>query len=99
MPTAQPFRNSLPGAPRTPPPRNREWSAPPNWPASCCELEKRRPRWIWHRTQDWYPSLLAAGVELERCYDLTLCGAILAHSEFTAHTAYARNGGEANPGR
>ena len=55
------------------------------------ELEKRRPRWIWHRTQDWYPALLAAGVELERCYDLTLCGAILAHSEFTAHTAYAQN--------
>jgi DNA polymerase-1 len=55
------------------------------------ELEKRRPRWIWHRTQDWYPALLNAGVELERCYDLTLCGAILAHSEFTAHTDYARN--------
>ncbi|MHA7221332.1 bifunctional 3'-5' exonuclease/DNA polymerase [Arthrobacter sp. RHLT1-20] len=55
------------------------------------ELEERRPRWIWHRTQDWYPALLAAGVELERCYDLTLCGAILAHSEFTAHTAYALN--------
>jgi DNA polymerase I len=55
------------------------------------ELEKRRPRWIWHRTQDWYPALLAQGVELERCHDLTLCGAILAHSEFTAHTAYARN--------
>lgn len=53
-------------------------------------LEKRRPRWIWHRTQDWYPSLLAAGVELERCYDLSLCGAILAHSEFTAGTPYAR---------
>ncbi|MCU1541550.1 MAG: bifunctional 3-5 exonuclease/DNA polymerase [Arthrobacter sp.] len=56
------------------------------------QLEKRRPRWIWHRTQDWYPSLLAAGVELERCYDLSLCGTILAHSEFTAHTSYARNG-------
>ncbi|BCW68283.1 bifunctional 3'-5' exonuclease/DNA polymerase [Arthrobacter sp. NicSoilB4] len=55
------------------------------------ELEQRRPRWIWHRTQDWYPALLAAGVELERCYDLTLCGAILAHSEFTAHTEYAQN--------
>jgi DNA polymerase-1 len=55
------------------------------------ELEQRRPRWIWHRTQDWYPALLAAGVELERCYDLTLCGAILAHSEFTAHTVYAQN--------
>ena len=54
------------------------------------QLEQQRPRWIWHRTQEWYPALLAAGVELERCYDLTLCGAILAHSEFTAHTEYAR---------
>jgi len=53
-------------------------------------LEERHPRWIWHRTQDWYPALLRAGVELERCYDLTLCGAILAHSEFTAHTGYAQ---------
>ncbi|WP_142059662.1 bifunctional 3'-5' exonuclease/DNA polymerase, partial [Pseudarthrobacter sp. B4EP4b] len=49
------------------------------------------PRWIWHRTQDWYPSLLACGVELERCYDLSLCGNILALSQFTAHTDYARN--------
>ncbi len=53
-------------------------------------LEERHPRWIWHRTQDWYPALLVAGVELERCYDLTLCGSILAHSEFTAHTGYAQ---------
>ncbi|AXJ08523.1 bifunctional 3'-5' exonuclease/DNA polymerase [Arthrobacter sp. PM3] len=53
-------------------------------------FEERRPRWIWQRTQDWYPSLLRAGVELERCYDLTLCGSILAHSAFTAHTAYAQ---------
>ncbi|KRE79427.1 bifunctional 3'-5' exonuclease/DNA polymerase [Arthrobacter sp. Soil763] len=59
-------------------------------PAVVSALERQRPRWIWHRTQDWYPALLAAGVELERCYDLSLCGAILAHSEFTAHTAYAR---------
>lgn len=60
------------------------------------ELESRRPggqppRWIWHRTQDWYPALLAAGVELERCYDLSLCGNILAFSRFTADTDYARN--------
>lgn len=53
-------------------------------------LERQRPRWIWLRTQDWYPSLLAAGVDVERCYDLTLCGAILAHAEFTAGTPYAR---------
>ena len=49
------------------------------------------PRWIWHRTQDWYPALLAAGVEVERCYDLSLCGTILAYSQFTAHTEYAQN--------
>jgi DNA polymerase-1 len=49
------------------------------------------PRWIWHRTQDWYPALLASGVELDRCYDLSLCGSILAYSQFTAHTEYARN--------
>ncbi|BAS10817.1 hypothetical protein AHiyo4_42390 [Arthrobacter sp. Hiyo4] len=49
------------------------------------------PRWIWNRTQDWYPALLAAGVELERCYDLGLCGNILAYSQLTAHTEYARN--------
>ncbi len=60
-------------------------------PAVVRQLEQQRPRWIWHRTQDWYPALLAAGIELERCYDLTLCGTILAHSEFTAHTEYARN--------
>lgn len=60
------------------------------------ELEARRPggqppRWIWHRTQDWYPALLAAGVEVERCYDVTLCGNILAFSQFSAQTDYAKN--------
>ncbi|HEU4666126.1 MAG TPA: bifunctional 3'-5' exonuclease/DNA polymerase [Arthrobacter sp.] len=60
------------------------------------ELERRRPngqppRWIWHRTQDWYPALLAAGVELERCHDLSLRANILAFSRFTAHTDYALN--------
>ena len=49
------------------------------------------PRWIWHRTQDWYPALLAAGVDVDRCYDLSLCGTLLAYSQFTAHTEYALN--------
>lgn len=64
-------------------------------PAVVRSLETRPreapPRWIWHRTQDWYPALLAAGVELDRCYDLSLCGTILAYSQFTAHTEYALN--------
>ncbi|MEV7607185.1 bifunctional 3'-5' exonuclease/DNA polymerase [Paenarthrobacter sp. NPDC089322] len=55
------------------------------------ELETQRPRWVWQRAQDWYPELLKQGVELERCHDLTLCGAILAHSAFTEHTEYAKN--------
>ena len=48
------------------------------------------PRWVWHRTQQWYPQLLAAGVSVERCHDLSLCRNILVYSEFTAHTDYAR---------
>jgi DNA polymerase-1 len=55
------------------------------------ELESQRPRWVWHRAQDCYPELLMNGVKLERCHDLALCGAILAHSSFTAHTDYAMN--------
>jgi len=60
------------------------------------DMEARRPggqppRWIWHRTQDWYPALLSSGVEVERCYDVSLCGNILAFSQFSAHTEYARN--------
>lgn len=55
------------------------------------DLESQRPRWVWERTQDWYPGLLKQGVEVERCHDLTLCGAILAHSSFTADTQYARS--------
>ncbi|MET1064156.1 MAG: bifunctional 3'-5' exonuclease/DNA polymerase [Arthrobacter sp.] len=81
---------SAEGAPHPATPEPRFVSAA-ELPGVVQELEQRRPRWIWHRTRDWYPALLAAGVELERCYDLTLCGAILAHSEFTAHTAYAQN--------
>ncbi|AFR30367.1 putative DNA polymerase I [Arthrobacter sp. Rue61a] len=55
------------------------------------DLEVQRPRWVWHRAQDWCSELLTHGIELERCHDLALCGAILAHSEFTAHTDYAKH--------
>ncbi len=30
------------------------------------------PRWVWDDTARWYPSLLAAGVRVERCHDLRL---------------------------
>ncbi|MCU1572651.1 MAG: bifunctional 3-5 exonuclease/DNA polymerase [Micrococcaceae bacterium] len=48
------------------------------------------PRWVWHRTQDWYPQLLAAGVSVDRCHDLLLCRNILVSSQATSASAYAR---------
>ncbi|MDQ4492106.1 bifunctional 3'-5' exonuclease/DNA polymerase [Sinomonas sp. ASV486] len=47
-----------------------------------------RPRWVWQRTTDWYPALLAAGVEVDRCHDLSLSAAILAHSAYTQDSGY-----------
>lgn len=49
---------------------------------------EEHPRWVWQRTTDWYPRLLAAGVEVQRCHDLTLSAAILAHSAFVAGSGY-----------
>lgn len=39
------------------------------------------PRWVFSDTPKWYPQLLAAGVQIERCYDLRLTHAILMRSE------------------
>ena len=36
------------------------------------EREVDAPRWVWDDTVRWYPSLLAAGVRVERCHDLRL---------------------------
>jgi DNA polymerase-1 len=36
------------------------------------EREADAPRWVWDDTARWYPSLLAAGVRVERCHDLRL---------------------------
>ncbi|WP_241843231.1 bifunctional 3'-5' exonuclease/DNA polymerase [Agromyces albus] len=54
------------------------------FPEAVCRLEARRPRWVWSDTRSWYPRLLEAGVRVERCHDLRLCGAILEHSAATA---------------
>ncbi|WP_395243226.1 bifunctional 3'-5' exonuclease/DNA polymerase [Agromyces sp. MMS24-K17] len=53
-------------------------------PAEVRRLEHERPRWVWVDTREWYPRLLAAGVRVERCHDLRLVGALLAHAESTA---------------
>jgi DNA polymerase-1 len=36
-----------------------------------------RPRWVWDDTARWYPTLLDAGVRVERCHDLRLCHRLL----------------------
>lgn len=58
-------------------------------PSAVRSLEEgERPRWVWERTTDWYPQLLSAGIELERCHDLSLCAAILADSAYTSASPY-----------
>jgi DNA polymerase-1 len=43
---------------------------------------EHRPRWVLPSTEALYPELLAAGVRLGRCHDLTLAeGILLAHEE------------------
>ncbi|MBT2518834.1 bifunctional 3'-5' exonuclease/DNA polymerase [Streptomyces sp. ISL-90] len=61
------------------------------FPDAVRRLEARRPRWVWSDTRSWYPRLLEAGVRVERCHDLRLCGAILEHS---AATVTVRDAGE-----
>lgn len=51
--------------------------------------EAARPRWVWDDTSAWYPLLLAAGVRVERCFDLRLCHAILRGAVLTAGSALA----------
>ena len=41
-------------------------------PAYVKTREVDAPRWVWDDTARWYPSLLAAGVRIERCHDLRL---------------------------
>lgn len=48
-----------------------------------------RPRWVWDDTRRWYPALLAQGVRVVRCVDLTLSHAILRASTVSAASALA----------
>lgn len=52
--------------------------AVPDLAAAVTLAERDRPRWLWNATNRIYPWLLAAGVRVERCHDLTLTGALLA---------------------
>lgn len=46
------------------------------------ELEARAPRWVFDSIHDWYPRLLAAGVQLGRAHDLTLTRNILRNAPY-----------------
>ncbi len=41
-------------------------------PAYVRAREVDAPRWVWDDTARWYPSLVVAGVRVERCHDLRL---------------------------
>jgi DNA polymerase-1 len=59
------------------------------------ERERTPVRWVWDDTTRWYPSLLAAGVRIERCRDLRLSHAVLRRSPFVDQALLA---GDDTPG-
>ncbi len=53
-----------------------------DFPAAVAEYERARPggehvRWVWADTSAIYPSLLRAGVRVDRCHDAALTDALL----------------------
>ena len=53
-----------------------------DFPAAVAEYERARPgdehvRWVWAETSAIYPSLLRAGVRVDRCHDAALTEALL----------------------
>ncbi|MGV8979128.1 MAG: bifunctional 3'-5' exonuclease/DNA polymerase [Cellulomonas sp.] len=61
----------------------------PDLAAAVAEREADHPRWVWDDTARWCPSLLVAGVRVERCHDLRLCHTILRGSARCADSALA----------
>lgn len=49
----------------------------PDATAAVRALEPERPRWVWPDTAAVYPSVLRAGLRVERCHDLALTDALL----------------------
>jgi DNA polymerase I len=46
-------------------------------------------RWVWDDTRAWYPALLAAGLQIDRCVDLRLCHTILRNSALSSASVLA----------
>lgn len=59
-----------------------------DFPAAVRHFEGQRVRWVWDATRAWYPTLLTAGVSVERCHDLGLSREILRNSSFSADLPY-----------
>ncbi len=60
-----------------------------DFPAAVAEYERARPgdehvRWVWADTSAIYPSLLRAGVRVDRCHDAALTEALLRAREGAA---------------
>ena len=53
------------------------------------ELEEEQPRWVWDTVHDFYPRLLAAGVRLARCHDISLIRTILRFSSLVQDPRYS----------
>jgi DNA polymerase-1 len=60
-------------------------------PAFVQDRERSSVRWVWDDTTRWYPALLAAGVRVERCWDLRLSHAVLRRSPFVDQVLLAGN--------
>src|SRR4029453_14113907 len=58
-------------------------AAPVRQEAGVVQAVRARPdadRWVWRSTQEVYPRLLAAGIRVERCYDIEVArGLLLGH--------------------
>lgn len=63
------------------------------------DMASRRLRWVWGRTGDWYPGLLAAGCTVERVSDLSLNRTILRHAPAATNTDYLASLRVAGAGR
>ncbi|MBG6189421.1 DNA polymerase-1 [Arthrobacter sp. CAN_A212] len=59
-----------------------------DFPAAVRHFEGQSVRWVWEATRVWYPALLAAGISVERCHDLSLSREILRNSSFSADLPY-----------
>ncbi|MGO4452594.1 bifunctional 3'-5' exonuclease/DNA polymerase [Arthrobacter sp. RAF14] len=57
-------------------------------PGEVAALEEEKPRWVWETVNDFHPRLLAAGVRVARCHDISLIRTILRFSSLVHDPDY-----------